>query len=40
MPYSSYRLKKNSIDQENLVTEYIKLVGSKLARQLIFAFVD
>lgn len=40
MPYSMYKGIKNTENQDELIIEYIKLVGPKLARQLIYCFLD
>lgn len=40
MDYSTYKTMKNRENQDDLLTEYAKLVGPDLARKLIFCFID
>lgn len=40
MSYSMYKRIRKEENQDELITEYTKLVGPKLARQLIYCFLD
>lgn len=40
MAYSMYKRKKNTENQDRLITEYASLVGPDLAGQLIYCFID
>lgn len=40
MTYLTYKRMRNIENQDELITEYAKLVGPKLVKQLIYCFLD